>query len=323
LNEIDLEELTQNQLLPKNGNLKTRERAKEWLAETGSPEKLIEKIFAYYNNSFFYTLKPPALGVDVVDDFLWNSRQGFCEHFSSSFVFFMRAAGVPARVVVGYQGGDINSVDGSLTVRQRDAHAWAEVWLEGRGWVMMDPTGAVAPERVQKGIEQSLSATDRQLLAKPFGSSIKVLLRMREQWDAANLTWVRWVMNYDSGLQASLLERILGEVSPMRIAFFVAATGIGFGILLFVAVTLRSRKQALPETSLLYLQICKKLGSCGFSPFLSETPRHFAERVILSKPELSAPLSELMDLYEQLAYGENPEVVVRLRKKLDNFRPKA
>jgi len=323
LNEISPEELAQNKLIPITGNLKTRERAQEWLAETGSPEKLIEKLFAYYGQSFFYTLKPPALGVDVVDDFLWNSRQGFCEHFASSFVFFMRAAGVPARVVVGYQGGDINSVDGSLTVRQRDAHAWAEVWLAGRGWVLFDPTAAVAPERVQKGIEQSLSATDRQLLAKPFGLSIKILLRMREQWDAANLTWVRWVMNYDSGLQASLLERILGEVSPLRVAVLVVVIGTGFGILLFAMLILRKRKRDLPETSLLYLQLCKKLKVCGFIPLASETPRHFCTRVIESKPELSAALAELMDLYEQLTYGDNPEVNTCLRKALNKFSPKA
>ncbi|MDZ7924761.1 MAG: DUF3488 and transglutaminase-like domain-containing protein [Marinagarivorans sp.] len=321
LNEISPEELEQNKLIPQNGNLKTHERAQAWFAETGSPEKLIEKIFAYYNQRFFYTLKPPALGVDAVDDFLWNSRQGFCEHFSSSFVFFMRAAGVPARVVVGYQGGDISSVDGSLTVRQRDAHAWAEVWLEGRGWVMFDPTAAVAPERIQKGIEQSLSATDRQLLAKPFGSSIRVLLLMREQWDAVNLTWVQWVMNYDSSQQATLLEQVLGEVSPLRIAVLVVVSGSGFGILLLAILFLRNRKPNLSETSLIYLQLCKKLKVCGFSPLVSETPRHFVERVMLSKPELSRPLGELIELYEQLAYGDNPKVASRLRKAVNDFRP--
>jgi transglutaminase-like putative cysteine protease len=321
LHEVNPEELAQNKLIPITGNLKTRERAQEWLAQTGSPEKLIEKLFSYYNKSFFYTLKPPALGVDNVDDFLWNSRQGFCEHFASSFVFFMRAAGVPARVVVGYQGGDINSVDGSLSVRQRDAHAWAEVWLEGRGWVLFDPTAAVAPERVRSGIEQSLSATDRQLLAKPFGSSIKALLHLREQWSAANLIWVRWVMNFDSGQQASLLERILGEVSPVRIAVLVVAIGTGLGILLYAILILRTRKRDLPETSLLYLQLCKKLKARGFTPLASETPRHFCERVIVSRPELSAALVELMNLYEQLAYGDNPAVSARLYKAVNKFSP--
>jgi transglutaminase-like putative cysteine protease len=321
LNELNADELTQNLQLPKGGNLKTRERAKEWLAETGNTEKLIEKLFSYYHQRFFYTLKPPPLGVDVVDDFLWNTRQGFCEHFSSSFVFFMRAAGIPARVVVGYQGGDINSVDNSLTVRQRDAHAWAEVWLDGRGWLMFDPTAAVAPERVQKGIEQSLSATDRQFLAKPFGSSLKVLLRMREQWDAVNLKWIRWVMNYDSSSQAALLAQLLGDVSPMRIAILVVVSGGGFGVLLFAWLMLRSRKQNLSDTALIYLQLCKKLKAHGFIPHAHETPREFVNRVAASKPELRASLVHLIDLYERWAYGEEAQVEAQLRKEIRNFRP--
>lgn len=322
LNELNPAELAQNTLLPKAGNPQTRARAQEWMAEAGSSEKLIEKLFNYYHQSFFYTLKPPALGVDVVDDFLWGTRQGFCEHFSSSFVFFMRAAGVPARVVVGYQGGDINSVDASLTVRQRDAHAWAEVWLEGRSWVMFDPTAAVAPERIQQGIEESLSQTDREFLAKPFGSSVKILLKLREQWDAVNLKWTRWVMNYDSGLQASLLERLLGETSPVRIAILVICICGGFGILLFVFLVLRTRKQHLSETELIYHQLCKKLKPLGFAPQVSETPRHFATRVIAAKPTLSDSLTQLMDLYERLTYGEDLEISAQLKNSLARFHPK-
>jgi hypothetical protein len=149
-----------------------------------------------------------------------------------------------------------------------------------------------------------------------------MLLRMREQWDAANLTWVRWVLNYNAGLQASLLERILGEVSPVRIAVLVTATGGGFGVLLFIVLMLRNRKPRLPQTSLIYLRLCKKLGAEGFIPLPSETPRHFFERVILSRPELTESLRELIDLYEQLAYGDNPEVAVRLRKAVNKFSPK-
>lgn len=322
LNELRPEELKQNTLLPKTGNQQTRIRAQEWMAEAGSEEKLIEKLFTYYRQSFFYTLKPPALGVDVVDDFLWGTRQGFCEHFASSFVFFMRAAGVPARVVVGYQGGDINSVDASLTVRQRDAHAWAEVWLEGRGWVMFDPTAAVAPERVQKGIEESLSQTDRELLARPFGSSIKILLQLREQWDAANLKWIRWVMNYDSQAQTSLLKDMLGDASPLRVAVLVMCMCGGFGVLLFAFLMLRSRPQELPESARIYHQICKKLKPLGFIPHPSETPRHFANRVIAAKPELTHSLTSLMDLYENVTYGDQTKIIAELKTAVMSFHPK-
>lgn len=322
LNELDPDELTQNTRLPKNGNMQTRARAQEWMSEAGSDEKLIEKVFAYYQQSFFYTLKPPALGIDVVDDFLWGTRQGFCEHFASSFVFFMRAAGVPARVVVGYQGGDINSVDASLTVRQRDAHAWAEVWLRGRGWVMFDPTAAVAPERIEKGIEQSLSQTDQDLLAKPFGSSIKILLQLREQWDAANLKWSRWVMNYDSGTQTSLLKQMFGDLSPLRIALLLMSVCAGIGTLLFVFLVLRTRTHALSESARIYYQICKKLKPLGFTPYTSETPRQFANRVIAAKPPLSQSLTHLMDLYERLTYGDDLGVASELGKTVASFHPK-
>ena len=320
LNPLSENELLLNTQLPGTGNPDTRARAKEWLAETGSTEKLIAKMFDYYQKRFFYTLKPPPLGNNTVDDFLWNTRQGFCEHFSSSFVFFMRAAGIPARVVVGYQGGDINSIDNSLAVRQRDAHAWAEVWLEGRGWVMFDPTGAVAPERVQRGIEQSLSATDRQLLAKPFGSSFKLLSRMREQWDAINLTWIQWVMNYDANSQVSVLEKLLGEVSPMRLALLVTLTGGAFGLLLFAVLVLRSPKQKLSETAHLYASLCKKLKRAGFTPLPTETPRSFVERVISSRPHLAEPLEQLIDIYERWAYGDDKQAGVKLREALRKFR---
>jgi hypothetical protein len=186
---------------------------------------------------------------------------------------------------------------------------------------MFDPTAAVAPERVQKGIEQSLSATDRQFLAKPFGSSIKMLLLVREQWEAINFKWTLWVMNYDTGSQAQLLERLLGDVSPTRIAILVIISGSGFGFLLFTFLLLGSRKRDLPDTSLVYLQLCKKLKAAGFIPYVNETPRTFANRVIVSKPELAISLSNLIDLYEQWAYGENAQLEVQLRAELRKFKP--
>jgi transglutaminase-like putative cysteine protease len=117
------------------------------------PRRRVEAVLQRFRReNYVYTLNPPLLGADAVDDFLYGSRAGFCEHYAGSFVFLMRAAGVPARVVTGYQGGELNPLDGYVTVRQSDAHAWAEVWLPGRGWVRIDPTAAVAPERVRRGL---------------------------------------------------------------------------------------------------------------------------------------------------------------------------
>src|SRR5690606_13368344 len=107
-----------------------------------------------------YTLTPPLLGEHPVDDFLFNTRSGFCEHYASAFAFLMRAAGIPARVVTGYQGGEVNPIGGYLIVRQSEAHAWVEVWLEGRGWVRIDPTAAVSPLRVESGIAAAIPAAE-------------------------------------------------------------------------------------------------------------------------------------------------------------------
>lgn len=319
LHEIDARELQENLALPDQGNPQTRARAREWWAETGSAEKLIDKLFTYYQRSFFYTLRPPALGQNVIDEFLWQSRQGFCEHFASSFVYFMRAAGVPARVVVGYQGGTLNSREGYLAVHQRDAHAWAEVWLQDRGWVMFDPTAAVAPERIQKGVEASLSATDRQLLPGSFGSSFKFLRQISEQWDALNFKWARWVMNYDTEQQEQLLARLLGEVSPARMALLVLGGGGLSLLLIFTLLMLRTRQQPQPLWVQLYLQLCKKLQAGGVIVVAGETPSQLLERAILQHPNCKPALLNILHLYERFTYADELSLADELKRQIGSL----
>ncbi|MES2825508.1 MAG: DUF3488 and transglutaminase-like domain-containing protein [Pseudomonadota bacterium] len=317
--------LNQNLQLPQHGNPETRRVAREWFAETGSTEKLIEKVFNYYHESFFYTLRPPGLGGDSVDEFLWQSRRGFCEHFSSSFVFFMRAAGIPARVVVGYQGGELNSIENYLVIRQRDAHAWAEVWINGRGWVLVDPTAAVAPERIQRGIAESLNATDQKLLSQRFGSSFKFLTSMRYQWDALNFQWIRWVMNYDSSLQSTLLNKLLHNVDPLRVVLLILGAGGIAVMLIFAILFFRSQHKKLSpmerSTQLIYQQLSKKLKQCGVMVQVGETPRHLVLRAVHLRPDLAPALHRLIDLYEQLIYAENVSVLPQLARDLASFSP--
>jgi transglutaminase-like putative cysteine protease len=143
--------------LPGDFNPRALALARQWRAAAASDADVLAQAIGYLRTGrFVYTLEPPLLGEHTVDDFLFNTRTGFCEHFSSAFVFLMRAAGVPARVVMGYQGGDINPVDRIVTVRQSDAHAWAEVFLRGRGWVRIDPTAAAAPVRVDAGLARAM-----------------------------------------------------------------------------------------------------------------------------------------------------------------------
>jgi protein-glutamine gamma-glutamyltransferase len=323
--EQDDLELNQNLQLPQTTNPETRRLAREWLQETGSPEKLIEKLFRYFNQSFFYTLKPPGLGGDSVDEFLWKSRQGFCEHFSSSFVFFMRAAGIPARVVIGYQGGQLNSVENYLSVRQRDAHAWAEVWIKDRGWVLYDPTSAVAPERIQQGIVESLSATDQKFLNRPFGYSSKMLTLIRDQWQAINFEWTRRVMNYDSDVRSRLLSKFLGEFSPLRIGLLILGVGVGSALMILALSLLRSYQLSSRTLSVhqqVYKKLCKKLEPCGFVAAIGESPSSFAARCAKARPDLKDALNRIINLYEQWVYAEDFSAIVKLKRELASFSPK-
>src|SRR5690606_25782031 len=136
------------------------EMARSWRSQGLGDEEIVDRALRMFNEQeFYYTLQPPLAVDDAIDQFLFETRQGFCEHYAAAFTVLMRAAGIPARVVTGYQGGTLNPVGGYVIVRQRDAHAWAEVWLGEKGWVRVDPTAAVAPNRILGGIETALPDT--------------------------------------------------------------------------------------------------------------------------------------------------------------------
>ena len=166
------------------------------------------------SQQFRYTLSPPTLGSNRIDDFLFATRAGFCEHYASSFTYLMRAAGVPARVVAGYQGGQLGRDGKSWEVRQMDAHAWSEIWVQGRGWVRVDPTGFVAPNRVEQGMD----TVTQDAGAKMFGEGVagqisyqqfQMLQQARRLFDQASYYWQRDVVGYDQDRQRSSLFKWL------------------------------------------------------------------------------------------------------------------
>ena len=175
--------------------------------------------FYFHRENFVYTLNPPLLGADPVDEFLFDTRRGFCEHYAAAFVTLMRAAGIPSRVVVGYLGGELNTAGHYLIVRQSDAHAWAEIWLRDRGWVRVDPTGAIAPERIELGLDAvrrleqqglALGGLSAEVLARALelGWFEHVALRARWYWDLTNMTWYRWVVDYGKERQERFLASL-------------------------------------------------------------------------------------------------------------------
>lgn len=316
------QELTENLQLPASGNEQSRSRAKEWLTLEGSPEGLSQKILSFYRESFYYTMQPAALqSKDIVDSFLFGTKQGYCEYFASSYVFLMRAAGVPARIVIGYQGGEVNQEGSYISVYQRHAHAWAEIYIEAKGWVLVDPTAAVAPERVLKSPEESLPATDRDRIKKPFYSRLSLISSTLQYWDDLNYQWVKWVMNFDSDSQEQLLSQWLGEVNLVRLAGFVLGAGVlGFaGLWVFNSP---SRVRPASAEQMVFHLLCKKLAAGGYVHTPSEAPLEFLVRVRQQCHQLEKPLAEVAAIYEEVFYAEKVERLTELKRAIRSLNTK-
>jgi len=307
-------ERRRNLQLPEGGNPRTRAWAEEMRASLDA-EEISQRLLAFYNRSFTYTLKPPALGADSVDEFLFGSQQGFCEHFAGSYVFAMRAAGIPARVVGGYQGGEWVAQEEYLLVREYDAHAWAEIWVPGRGWQRVDPTASVSPERIRDGLQSAAAEEFMQDALLPL-HRISILNQLRLQWDMINYRWYQSVISFDSDKQQNLLQRMLGEVSPLRMALFFAlpiAVAL-LGLLLWLWLSGRGRR--LPPASRLYLKFCKRMARAGIERRPGEAPRDFARRVRAEKPPLAPMAERITAAFEKAAYGGDPAAEKQLRRLL-------
>ncbi|MFY9326873.1 MAG: DUF3488 and transglutaminase-like domain-containing protein [Georgfuchsia sp.] len=277
-------------------------------------------LLRYRNEPFTYTLSPPPLGKNDIDDFLFSTRRGFCEHFAASFVFVMRAAGIPARVVTGYQGGEINPVDGYLEVRQLDAHAWAEVWISGAGWRRIDPTAAIAPDRV----EQNLAA------AIPYGDPLPMLMRGDHPWlraaryrlDAMVNGWNQWVLGYDARRQHDLLQ-YLGMRSPdwqsMAALLMICCGVLMLGL---SAWTLRQWQRTDPVQRH-WQRFQRQLTKRGVAALPWEGPRDYGKRAVSAVPHHAKEISEIEALYETLRYRayQPADALRKFRNKITAFTP--
>lgn len=311
-----------NTALPAASNPTTQRRARQWRDEAATEQALLERLLRFYHERFHYTLQPSRLGEHTVDEFLWQSQAGFCEHFAGSLVFFMRAAGVPARVVVGYQGGRVNREQEYVAVRQYDAHAWAEVWLTGKGWVRVDPTAAVAPERIEQGVESSLDEADNLLLGNALGRRFALLGNLQLRWDALNYRWQLWVMGYDSAAQQAFLSRWLGRVTGWQLTLLVMLlVGVVAGLIL-LPLLLRRPSKSLPAPELAYARLCRKLERVGLARHMGESPRQYAARVARLRPDLAADITRLTDLFERANYAGSASALTHLQTQLRRFKPR-
>lgn len=308
-------ERRRNLQLPRGGNRRTRAWAGEFRDSGLDAQDISARILQFYNRSFVYTLKPPALGGDSVDEFLFGSQQGFCEHFASSYVFAMRAAGVPARVVAGYQGGEWVEQEQYLLVRQYDAHAWAEIWTPARGWQRVDPTAAVAPERIRDGLQSAAADEFMQDSLLPL-HRISALTRLRLQWDMINYRWYQAVISFDSEQQESVLQRLLGELSPLRLAIFLLAPVAAVLLGVLARLWWVGRGARAPVSSRLYRKFCRRLARVGLERRPGEAPRDFARRVKEERPQLGPMAERVTAAFEKAAYGDDPAAEKQLRRLL-------
>ena len=310
-----------NTNLPGNANPRSMALAQRISASVDGDGAFVAAVLAFFaNQEFIYTLDPAAVDPrNPVDDFLFETREGFCEYYASALATLARAAGIPARIVTGYQGGELNPVGDYYMVRQADAHAWTEIWLDNQGWVRVDPTATVAPGRIRSGIEESIDFGGRDR----SGDS-QFLRRLRLYWDAANTSWNRWVINYGQPQQFAVLHW-LGFARPDSTAYIVALLAGALGTVGLLAFWLnQTGGPRRPDAAVdLYRRFCERLQRIGIRRAPSEGPVDFAARAIRERPDLATSIREITDCYVALRYGSTDpnRMLPRLRSRVRQFRP--
>lgn len=299
--------------LPEGFNPRTVERARRWFAEARDERAYIERVLAWFNAEHAYSISAPPLGRHTADEFLFDTQEGFCEHFASAFVILMRAAGIPARVVTGYTGGVQNRVADYWIVRQMDAHAWTEVWLAGEGWVRVDPTAAVAPERIfdtlenQPGGGGGLGGTLRPML--DFGDS------MREAWN-------NFVVAYDAVRQARLLEDLgwkgAGPAQVGQAFILAAAAALALTLLVLLRPARRERDPLLRAWRVFLARWARR----GLAKRADETAEAFLQRLRVAAPAAAAEAAPLVEAFIARRYAEDAVADGDgLARALRRFRP--
>ncbi|NJD30493.1 MAG: DUF3488 domain-containing protein [Gammaproteobacteria bacterium] len=305
--------------LPPQGNPRSVALGRELAARYGDPQAIVGAMLRMFREQqFVYTLEPPKLADNAVDEFLFETRKGFCEHYASAFTVVMRAAGIPARVVTGYQGGELNPIGGYMLVRQSDAHAWSEVWMEGRGWVRVDPTAAVAPERIERGLIGAVGADEPA--PGRLRQESELWLQTTLAWDAVNDFWNEREVRFSADGQFRLLERMgFKEPDWRTLGLGMTASLAAFFVGLSLYLAWKHRAPARDWPARLHEETAHRLRRRGIVPGPAEGPIAFLDRAAAACPDLARDLAEIRDVYAALRYGPLPtETDLRRLKYLVN-----
>lgn len=282
--------------LPENADPRARALAARWRGESIDDAGVVQRALAMFHDRFTYTLNPPLLGRDSVDEFLFDTRAGFCEHYASAFVFLMRAAGIPARVVTGYQGGWWSDSGNYLLVRQSDAHAWAEIWRDGSGWQRVDPTAAVSPARIERGAAQVNDA--------PGWARADWLRELRNRIDVVNRWWTQGVIRFDALRQRALLADFGIARSEGGDLLLILSGVLAFAMLLATLWAMRGAADAHGDAlDRVWSKLRRDLGKAGFVVRPSDGPRTMGRALRAHDAALAESLHPLVDEYARLRYA--------------------
>lgn len=291
--------------LPADPSAKIKQLVKQLQGFNSPAEHFIQQLLHYFRQeNFYYTLTPPLMENNPIETFLFDTRHGFCSHYASAFTYLMRVAGIPARVVTGYQGGEFNKLGNFLEIRQADAHAWSEVWLPQRGWVRFDPTAAIAPERIEQNSAMQqigdglIRFTTEQSLAMDW------LKNTRQLWRTIDYQWQRWVINYSSTNQLKLLSSWGIETIKDMLHGLLIITGLVAAVL--TALLLYQKQKAIDPVLRSYQRFIVKLHKVGLIKANSEGAKDFAVRAIKVIPEQTDKIERITQLFIQLRYGKTP-----------------
>jgi hypothetical protein len=297
--------------LPDDGNSRTRELAQAMRAEVESDQAFVEAVLnMLHEEEFYYTLEPPPLGSNPVDRFLFETRRGFCEHYASAFAVMMRSVGIPARIVLGYQGGEVNPLGGHLIVRQSDAHAWTEIWLDELGWWRIDPTAAVAPERVDIGAGDA--ALDGIGQAWGFSAPSMWVYQVAMAWDAMNAKWNEWILGYGPDTQSAFMKWLgMHEPTWRKMLLSLVILVVGLIMAISLLLMLRYRPPRKDEAALLFARYVRKT---GMEPRTGETASVFALRVREAGVISSEIVESVTSAYMDARYSNEDGATERLQK---------
>ena len=314
--------------LPQQGDARSREWAQALREQHPQDEQLVAALLSHFNRQpYVYTLRAMPLGADSIDEFLFDTRSGFCAHYAGAMTFVLRAAGIPSRVVAGYQGGELSGNGSYVQVRQFDAHAWVEYWQPEKGWTSVDPTFQVAPERIEQGLEQALAGEQSFLADSPFSPlryrNLAWLNELRLAWDELNYGWQRFVLGYQGAQQFELLQHWFGQVDASRLILaLVGGGGLLLGLLsLWLFKPWRGERDPLQQ---LFMRFERLLAQHGVQRLTGEGPRAFAARAALALPTQAEAINAFAKAYETQRYaGQNisTSVLVQQLKTLRRQLP--